>query len=244
MAKYNAKNDITFESIDYVYDKYKIIRDDFYGYTSTIFKYKKDKLLKIFENPISNFTYHTLNFINKLKTKVSAKIHNYVNIDGDRIGYIIDEMPGRNLLEIPVNTNVRDFITSMKEVEDDVRLLSKNHVVTEDLKPANLMYDIRSNKSSIIDEDCYIRLKDDSTELITINNLTTLYLSILETLVYPTKGAIDEEFFNELVAIILNNYDFSVPIDVFYDYILDEIEGFYDREVKTIGDIRKVLRNK
>lgn len=244
MAKYNTKNDIIFESVDYVYDKYKILHDDFYGNTSTIFKYKPGKLLKIFENPISNFTYHTLRFINKLKTKVSARIHNFVNIDGDRIGYVIDEMPGRNLLEIPIETDVRDFITSMKEVEDDVIILSKNHIVTEDLKPANLMYDIKSNRSSIIDEDCYIRLKDDSCELITINNLTTLYLSILETLVYPTKGAIDEEFFNELVAMILNNYDFSVPIDEFYDYIIDEIEVFYDREVKTIGDIRKVLRNK
>ena len=30
MAKYNTKDDVRFKSIDYVYDKYKILRDDFY----------------------------------------------------------------------------------------------------------------------------------------------------------------------------------------------------------------------
>ena len=243
MAKYNTKDDVIFKSVDYVYDKYKILRDDFYGNTSTIFKYKKGKLLKIFGEPIHEVQYKTIKFINKLKTKASAKIHSFVHIDGDRIGYIVDEVPGRNLLEIPVKTNVRDFISSMSPVEDDVRLLSKNGIITEDLKPANLMYDIKSNKSSIIDEDLYIRLKDESKEIITINNLNTLYLSVLETLVSPTKGAIDEEFYNYLVCLINDNY-FDASIEEFYDYVLEEIEGYYDRDIESIGDVRKVFRNK
>ena len=31
MAKYNTKDDVIFKSVDYVYGKYKILRDDFYG---------------------------------------------------------------------------------------------------------------------------------------------------------------------------------------------------------------------
>ena len=131
----------------------------------------------------------------------------------------------------------------MSPVEDDVRLLSKNGIITEDLKPANLMYDIKNNSSNIIDEDLYIRLKDESKEIITINNLNTLYLSVLETLVSPTKGAIDEEFYNYLVCLINDNY-FDASIEEFYDYVIDEIEGYYDRDIESVGDVRKVFRNK
>lgn len=244
MSRFNTKNDICFSSIDHIYDNYEILQDDFYGNTSTIFKYKPGKLLKIFENPISEFTYSTLNFINKLKTKASAKIHRYVKVDRERIGYIVEERPGRNLLEIPTNTNVRKFLESFKDVEDDIRLLSDNYIYADDLKPANLMYDNHTNISSIIDEDCYVRLKNEPKNLITINNLNTLYLSILESIVIPTKGAIDEEFYEELLSIIVSKYDYTVSIDEFYDYILEEIECYYSRKIETIGDIRKSLRNK
>ena len=95
MAKISTIKDINIKSVDHIYNKFKIFKDDFYGNTSTLFKYKKGTLLKLFDSPISDYMYETLSFLSTLKTKTTAKITNFFKIDGERYGYIVEERPGK-----------------------------------------------------------------------------------------------------------------------------------------------------
>ena len=147
-------------------------------------------------------------------------------------------------MQLPANVNVRSFISSMKPVEKDVKLISSNKIATDDLKPANMLYDKTTNISSIIDQDCYFEFKDASKELVTFNNLQILYLAILESIICPVNGAIDDDLYKSLVETILCEFTFDTTIDNYYDYLLNIIEDYYDKEIVTVGDVRKSLRKK
>ena len=137
-----------------IYLKYKKMEFSKYGRFSNIYKYDNDKLLKLF----NNMRNHELE---KFEKMCDFDLHSFANpkelvfIRNNFFGYIMDKKNGLMLDDLSDLISIRDFVSNLDKVEDDLFKLSINNFILFDLHEQNILYNQIANELTILDMDDY-----------------------------------------------------------------------------------------
>lgn len=98
---------------------------------------------------------------------------NRVEIDGEFKGYTMECVQGVPLHEVIKKMNIATLIQSVKNVEDDLRQLSEDKILFQDLNQGGIMWDDSAGKIKIIDTDFFEKNKNIEPEQCYSANITS-----------------------------------------------------------------------
>lgn len=150
------------------------------------------------------------------------------------IGYITSYQQGKTIDEInPLRVNLKDFINASLKVDDDIKILSENGILTFDVL-YNIMYGRK--KVSIIDPTEYCFSKDSYEHLLDINrkNFNTGIMLFLV-----------DSYFNEFIESSkeLNDLykDRKINIKYFLLTFKNYLNEYMDKDVIRLSEAKKAL---
>lgn len=209
-------------------NKLNILKSSRYGSNSIIYYYKKS---------ISELI--NLEKIQKLNiTNISNPIK-FIFMEESFYGYSMEYKKGIVLANIKENINYNSFITSLHEVEKTIKILSENNIYMLDLNLYNILYDNIKKLFNIVDIDNYIIKNNISKSKIYLDNIHQFENIILFFICYNYKF-LNKKLYNDLESILKHNTNLSL-IEKF-KLIKDYLENYKNEEIKTIKDIRKILK--
>lgn len=201
------------------------------GNFSKIYKYKEGKCLKIWKEVMWSDIEKFKKFTN-FKVNCAALPQELVSIDGKFMGYTMDYINGITL----ENCDNFDFSYFIKKINELIisqqKELGPAGIIVDDIHPLNIMWDTSSNSFKSVDIDNWevLNLRKDI-----INN-------------YNFK-----EMMHAFSTFIFDNgnpyyYDKAYYMDKpeefikFYENMKNEIQRQSNIKLKTVGDVKKVLR--
>lgn len=239
MIKEDSKN-IYIDTKKDLESLYKI-KSSRYGSNSDIYVLNND-LLKIFTYFSLISEYYNIEKISKLNINNVSLPKKMIYIDERFSGYSMGYMKGIILPRVNENTKYNHFITNLDEIEETINTFSDNKIEMRDLNCFNILYDEINNKFNIVDIDCYKENRFLSIEEILKDNLFYFENTLLNSIC--TRNTIEStKLYNSLKDIIRNGIENNLTmVNIFVD-IKIYLENYKDREINTIKDIRKVLKN-
>lgn len=225
----------------------KEIRESKYGSNSSIFLYNKTDFLKVFKKPNMIEHMNELELLRNLKTLTLATSKKFLFIDEMFYGYSMEQKYGTVFYKLSNNTNLSDLLTSLRKIEQDLKILAENHFVATDLNVFNIMFDSKRKRASLIDCDGYFYSKEDPIEFIYLHNMHSLYSLVLYTIsnIFDPNSS-ECEIFKYMNNILSEKIDYSATIDYIFNYFIEILESEVNKDIKTIGEFRKslILSNK
>lgn len=133
------------------------------GACSIVYKYGNDLVIKALnEKGIELHNEDEFSSIVGIENSTCVFPKSKVEIDGDFKGYTMDYVHGVPLHEIIKRMDIPTLISAIKRVESDLRHLSSERVLFQDLNQGGIMWDDKENKIKIIDTDFF--KKNESIE--------------------------------------------------------------------------------
>lgn len=221
----------------------QIFKNSQYGANSTIYNYKNNELLKVFNTHYRIVQLNILENLSSLSTKSLLKIYKFLFINEQFYGYSMPKIKGSMLAYLDNNINLKDFLKSLTPVQEDLILLGNNNLSADDLNALNIIYNREENKTTLIDLESYGLCTNETKEEIVQSNCISLYFLILRIIsenynVYASSNKIIKEMCNKIINI---NEIYDTPYNFYIKYIND-LENKYNNSIDTIKDLRKILK--
>lgn len=223
--------------------KLNLFKKTRYGSNSSIYYYNNE-LFKVMLYGLSPDTVDLFEYIKSLKPTNIILPKKYLIINDKIEGYSMDRFDGNMIIYNNKNVLIKDFIKSISSLEGDIKLLSKNNILMQDINYFNILYNNISNISKIIDIDLYQKL-DNRKNLIN-TNMTSFYITILNSLFFYKKHDIsyifNSKIYRYIINIIYEKFDFDISIIDNFNYILDLCMNYFNKEINTFNDLKKILK--
>jgi len=220
----------------------QIFKNSQYGANSTIYNYKNNELLKVYNSSKSMYRLYETEKINKLETKTLLKMFKILFINEQFYGYSMPKIKGTMIAYLNTNVNLRDFLKSLSPVQEDLILLGNNGFSADDLNILNIIYNKKENKTTLIDLESYNFSIEESKEYKCLLNSTSLYYLILNTITKNYSYTQDNNFIKTLYKNIANITEIKhTPYDFFIKHI-NHLENKFDTPIENINDLRKILK--
>ena len=125
--------------------KYKKLKESKYARTSKIYIYNDEELLKLFN---FNREYEKEKYLvfQSLQLSNFANPKQLIYLRGLLHGYIMDKKEGAMLKYTNESIVLKDFISKIDKVVDDIHLLTSNRIFLTDLHDENILYDEKRMK--------------------------------------------------------------------------------------------------
>ena len=213
------------------------------GSNSDIYKYYKNILLKVFREhlPINEIKY--FEELKKINVKNVSIPQKFIILDDKFYGYSMNFMSGKTLFRLTDDINYEIIVASLNKIQETIELFCKNKYDMCDLNLYNILYDSNKNKFNIVDIDYYEKDMNLSfSELYNFNSIRfqKVFLeAITKEFDYIKKSY---NLYKELNNILLlgtldtNSYTTNFMNIKYY------LENTYDKEIETLGDLRKILK--
>ena len=151
------------------------------GACSIVYKYGTDFVIKALnEKGIELHNENEFSSIIGIENSTCVFPKNRVEIDGSFRGYTMDYVQGVPLHEIIKKIDIPTLISAIKNVESDLKQLSSEKVLFQDLNQGGIMWDEAENRIKIIEknetiteEQCY------SANITSFNSMIEMELGIL-----------------------------------------------------------------
>lgn len=220
-----------------------LLRESKFGANSNIYIYKITELLKVFNKREPIYNMCEMELLQNVSTTNIVKPHKFLFVGEDYFGFSMKRIKGSMFAYVHPNTLISDFLNSLVNIENDLKLLSKEGFCNNDLNILNLIYNKKEKESYIIDSNSFVTYKDVSKEKLLIANLVYLYSLALSVLAkVPNFQATDNYFFLDMRDKIYNKTDFSIPINQYFIYFKEYLEDYVDKNINTLADFRKALK--
>ena len=231
------------------------------GACSVVYKYGPDLVIKAL-NQKGIELHNEEEFSNLLGINNPTCVfpQNIVEIDGNFQGYTMEYVQGIPLHEVIKKMNISTLIKAIRNVEIDLKQLSEEKVLFQDLNQGGIMWDDVAGRIKIIDTDFFE--KNDSIEpeqcysanITSFNSMIEMELGIIngqgtkisdylqndpefsklytKYMIYSLNGKNMSitELVNKAVEVFENN--FGIKVNRF-----EEMEALIGEKTKTIGDI-------
>jgi len=244
--KFETFNKIYCTNLNNLKEKLKTFEASKYGSTSTIYEYNT-MLIKIFKDAfIKEMLEYNDEFlinhklIKKLDVKNIVKMKKALIYNKYFFGYTMEKFPGNRIIEIPEDTTFENLKKSLLQVEEDIKLLSKNNIIAYDINTSNLLYDSISNTSYIVDTDCYIIDMTESIDRITLDNKIELSLAVFNGIL-GNKKIYNERFIDNIRKKLFNKIETINGIEEFIDLTIKLVEEYSNNKINNIKTFRKNL---
>lgn len=135
------------------------------GACAIVYKYDTKTAIKVLKDNI-NGMYELKEFekIVGIKNDTFVFPQKIVSINGEFSGYLMEYVDGYLLDNVISGIDINTLIESIKKVETDLKKISNDKIVIEDLNQGSLMYDRKTNRIRIIDTDFYTKQENAITE--------------------------------------------------------------------------------
>ena len=181
----------------------------------------------------------------KIRLKTVIVPEKLVVDDNNLYGYIAPFVDGKPIKDIDPEFLIDELMRIIREIEEDVKALSREGWRMEDMHDQNLLISDRLLTGSIIDTDCYEKTKD---ALVAKKNLASIFNAIIYS-VLP-RIQLSKSFKKE----IIQRYFYMasqglIPTSEFLQHLLCELKQFdkivskYSKIDTNIDAIEKKLEN-
>lgn len=144
------------------------------GACSIVYKYDNDLVIKALnEKGIELHNEDEFSSIVGIENSTCVFPKNKVEIDGIFKGYTMDYVQGVPLHEIIKKIDIPTLISAIKKVESDLKQLSSEKVLFQDLNQGGIMWDEAENRIKIIDTDFFEKNEDIKEEQCYSANITS-----------------------------------------------------------------------
>lgn len=144
------------------------------GACSIVYKYGNDLVIKALnEKGIELHNEDEFSSIIGIENSTCVFPKNRVEIDGNFNGYTMDYVNGIPLHEIIKEIDLQTFISAIKKVESDLKQLSSQKVLFQDLNQGGIMWDEAEHRIKIIDTDFFQRNDNIEVEQCYNANITS-----------------------------------------------------------------------
>lgn len=213
------------------------------GSNSNIYKYNKNILLKIFKEhlPFSEIKY--FEDIKKLNINNVSLPQKFIIIDDKFYGYSMKFMPGKTLINLDDKVHYQDIVATLPNIQNTIERFSKNKYQMCDLNIYNVLYDEIKNTFNIVDIDLYLKennmLYSEAYDFNALSFQSLLLTALTREFNYKRQ---EYKLYKKLKDILLfgtlNNNDYARN----FTEIKNELEDNYSEEIKTLKDLRKVIK--
>ncbi len=143
------------------------------GACSIVYRYGNDLVIKALnEKGIELHNEDEFSSIVGIENSTCVFPKSKVEIDGDFKGYTMDYVHGVPLHEVIKKMDIPTLISAIKRVESDLKDLSSERVLFQDLNQGGIMWDNKENKIKIIDTDFFERNENVEEEQCYSANIT------------------------------------------------------------------------
>ena len=240
MPYIDDNNTIIFKNEKQIITKYDRYGETWlYGSNSTIYRYDKENLLKVFKKAESLCLIDLFELIKSLNLNTVITPDKYLFIKNMFWGYLMRLARGMMLVHIPADIQIKRFMSALRELEDDIVSMSEKNIEVSDINYLNILYDIKNNKCSLLDLDDYKVLYKPID--LTRKNLEYFYDVVLTCLSQIYYGSFNSYLLNDIRNRIFNIKNIT-NIEDFFNEIFKMIEDRAHQKIETIGDVRKALR--
>ena len=144
------------------------------GACSIVYKYGPDLVIKVLnEKGIELHNEEEFSRLVGIENSTCVFPKNKVEIDGIFKGYTMDYVQGVPLHEIIKKIDIPTLISAIKKVENDLKQLSSEKVLFQDLNQGGIMWDEAENRIKIIDTDFFEKNETIKEEKIYSANITS-----------------------------------------------------------------------
>ena len=238
----NIKNCIYFDNEKEIIDNYEVFNDSWlYGSNSRIYRYNNNSLLKVFLNKEKEDKISLFEYYKSLNLSSTCLPNKYLFIREYFSGYLMSLINGKKLSNLGPNIKLDHLLASIRKIENDINLLSDNNIVVSDLNYQNIIYNEKTNESTLIDLDQYFI--NDRLENLKLNNIIYLYDVVFASLSLIECKALETSLYKEIRDKINNLKEVS-NIEAIFNELFNYMTFKSKEKIETVGDIRKVLRKK
>lgn len=144
------------------------------GACSIVYKYDNDLVIKVLnEKGIELHNEDEFSSIIGIENSTCVFPKNKVEIDGNFSGYTMEYVNGIPLYETIKGIDLQTFISAIKKVESDLKQLSSQKVLFQDLNQGGIMWDEAEHRIKIIDTDFFQRNESIEEEQCYSANITS-----------------------------------------------------------------------
>lgn len=213
------------------------------GSTSDIYKFYKDIILKIYKQPHSLNKIEIYDLIRQLDLKNITVPLKYVFIDELFYGYSMKLMKGKNILNLNPNLKLEDIFLSLPSAERTIRSLSDNNIEMNDINSFNILFDIQNHEFNIIDFDFYNILPNTDKYELCFSNSLEFNMELLTCLTKEFDvSRQDYPLFQKLRAYVMIKTFKGDDFTTIFKYVKGILEDVSNKQLNTLGDMRKVMR--
>jgi len=161
------------------------------------------------------------------------------NSDGELLGYSMDFIEMDYLRDSIKNLSFEKIERIMNKAEEEVKKLTQNNIMINDMHEANIMYDLKSEEIKIIDTDFFAKNKEmDEAELNLFNN-NKFSGVIKDVLGIDIKVyTMENEKINNLVNELGEEKSVSNMINIYIKVLEEE----FGKKFNNIGEIQEAFK--
>ena len=166
--------------------------------------------------------------------------------DGNLLGYSMNFVPGRKMKDIIAMLPFEQLQSVIEKAEHDVREISKQGIMFDDMHDDNVMWNEESQKIQIIDTDFFKRTENNTN----LNNIN--YQRFARTIQYMIDSRINrygkienEELIPFYDLTSLKNKDGKqLSINEYISNLKSSIENEFEKQFNNLNEIEMALQEK
>lgn len=225
------KNIINFNSFDDISLNYKEIENSKVGGNSKIYTYSPTYLMKIFRTIPTSKHIDILNYFkNNYSGSMFLKPYRFITVNNIIYGYLIEKSNGVMLDSLKSEVLLNNLFNSFQSIDHEIRILSNEGILMNDINHKNILYDGNTNTINIIDYDNY-EFTNISKDILYKRNLSDTLQSIIFSFIKQYKKSSVGEYSREVV--LRDNINIK---GILYE-IKRYIESITKYQINTVGDL-------
>lgn len=221
------------------------------GACSIVYKYGTDLVIKVLnEKGIELHNEEEFSGLVGIENSTCVFPKNRLAIDGNFKGYTMDYVQGVPLHEIIKKVDISTLISAIKKVENDLKQLSSEKVLFQDLNQGGIMWDESEDRIKIIDTDFFEKnenIKEEqcySANITSFNSMIEMELGIIngqgtKLSEYLQKNPEFSNLYTKYMIYSLNGKNMSVTELV--DKAVEIFENDFGAKVNSIEEMQQLI---
>lgn len=205
------------------------------GACSIVYKYGTDFVIKALnEKGIELHNENEFSSIIGIENSTCVFPKNRVEIDGSFRGYTMDYVQGVPLHEVIKKIDIPTLISAIKNVESDLKQLSSEKVLFQDLNQGGIMWDEAENRIKIIDTDFF-----EKNETITEEQCYSANITSFNSMIEMELGILNGQGV-KLSEYLQNNPEFS---KLYTKYMIYSLNGKNMSVTELVDKAVEIFKN-
>lgn len=202
------------------------------GACSTVYRYSADLVIKVFnEKGLELHDEESFSDIVGIRNDTCVFPESIADVDGHFQGYTMRYIEGTELYKVIRNLDLKILIEAIKKVEEDLRTLSSEKILLQDLNQGGIMWSTEG-KIKITDTDFFQKNEDITEDKVYSYNLE-LFSSLIEMEIGIEMGQS-----NPVVDFLQSNEEYS---QLYTKYIISSLNGNNMSVTALLGKAMEIL---